>query len=125
MKIWKVLFTLSKKEQLRAVRSTRQRNSFSKLKVKTLPFRTLEITFGKDTYPNRYGEKLSLRSAESLPLLECLLCRNMTSCLFPEVLQPSRAEEVRAGNRNNPLPPCTQLCPQQLGVQVVGDTSAD
>ena len=111
MKIWKVLFTLSNKEHLLAVRSTRQWNSFSKIKVKTLPFRTLKITFGKDTYPNRYAKRLPLRFTEALPLLECLFCGNMAFYLFPGVLQPSRAEEIRAGNRNNPLPPGTQPPP--------------
>lgn len=105
MKVWKVLFTLSNKEHLHAVRSSGQWNSFSKIRVKTIPFRTLEITFGEDTYPNRYGKRLPLRFTESLPLLECLFCGNMKFCFFPEVLQPSRAEEIRAGNRKDPLPP--------------------
>lgn len=93
------------------MRSTREWNSFSKIKVKTLSLRTLEITFGKDTYPNRHGKRLPLRFTESLPLLEWGFCGNMKFCPFPGVLQPSRAEETRAGNRNNPLPPCTQPPP--------------
>lgn len=54
MKVWKVLFTLSKKEHLCAVRWW---SSFSKIKVKTLSFRTLETTFDKDTCTNRTGNR--------------------------------------------------------------------
>lgn len=60
MEIFKVLFTLSHKEHLRAGRSSMTAKQLFKDHSEKLTFRTLEISSGKDKYPERRGKRLPL-----------------------------------------------------------------